>query len=119
MGETRGDASRARESGPPRRAREPHGSSPAPGTSGAPSGALAALFNECVHCGFCLPVCPTYDVLGTEMDSPRGRLFLMRALETGRIAPTEPVVRHLDLCLGCRACESECPSGVQIGRAHV
>src|SRR5437867_2131421 len=47
------------------------------------------VFNECVHCGFCLPVCPTYDVLGTEMDSPRGRLYLMRGLETGRIEPTE------------------------------
>ena len=70
---------------------------------------------ECVHCGFCLPVCPTYDVLGTEMDNPRGRLYLMRALEEGRLAPTEPLVRHLDLCLGCRACESECPSGVPYG----
>lgn len=67
---------------------------------------------ECVHCGFCLPACPTYDVLGTEMDSPRGRLHTMRALEAGRIAPTEAVVRHLDLCLMCRACETACPSGV-------
>jgi glycolate oxidase iron-sulfur subunit len=65
-----------------------------------------------VHCGFCLPACPTYDVLGTEMDSPRGRLHTMLALDAGRIAPTEAVVRHLDLCLMCRACETACPSGV-------
>ena len=71
--------------------------------------------SECVHCGFCLPACPTYEALGTEMDSPRGRLHLMRALEEGRIGPSEPVVRHLDLCLGCRACETECPSGVPFG----
>jgi len=70
---------------------------------------------ECVHCGFCLPACPTYKVLGTEMDSPRGRLFLMDALDAGRIDPTAAVVRHLDLCLGCRACETECPSGVRYG----
>ncbi len=76
------------------------------------------FFNTCIHCGFCLPACPTYDVLGTEMDSPRGRLYLMSALETGRIGISEPLVRHLDLCLGCRACESECPSGVPYG-AHL
>jgi len=70
---------------------------------------------ECVHCGFCLPACPTYAALGTEMDSPRGRLFLMDALDAGRIDPTAAVVRHLDLCLGCRACETECPSGVRYG----
>ena len=67
---------------------------------------------DCVHCGFCLPACPTYDALGTEMDSPRGRLHTMAALEAGRIAPTEAVVRHLDLCLMCKACETACPSGV-------
>ncbi len=78
----------------------------------------SGFFNTCIHCGFCLPACPTYDVLGTEMDSPRGRLYLMNALETGRIGVSEPLVRHLDLCLGCRACESECPSGVPYG-AHL
>jgi glycolate oxidase iron-sulfur subunit len=78
----------------------------------------SGFFNTCIHCGFCLPACPTYDVLGTEMDSPRGRLYLMSALETGRIGISEPLVRHLDLCLGCRACESECPSGVPYG-AHL
>jgi len=69
----------------------------------------------CVHCGFCLPACPTWSTLGTEMDTPRGRLALMDALLTGRAAPGPALVRHLDLCLGCRACETECPSGVRYG----
>lgn len=70
---------------------------------------------ECVHCGFCLPACPTYDVLGTEMDTPRGRLTLMAALDEGRLEPTAATVAHLDACLGCRACETACPSGVPYG----
>lgn len=69
----------------------------------------------CVHCGICLPQCPTYRVLGEEMDSPRGRLYLMRAAGEGRIGLTATVIRHLDLCLGCRACESACPAGVPFG----
>jgi len=74
------------------------------------------LFN-CVHCGFCLPVCPTYKRLGDEADSPRGRLHFMRALVEGRIEPDSPALsRHMDRCLGCRACESVCPSGVEYGR---
>ncbi len=74
------------------------------------------LFN-CVHCGFCLPVCPTYKRLGDEADSPRGRLHFMRALVEGRIEPDSPTLsRHMDRCLGCRACESVCPSGVEYGR---
>lgn len=89
-----------------------------PGPPAAATGALAAIYNECVHCGFCLPVCPTYDVLGTEMDNPRGRLYLMRALEEGRAPAGPALARHLDLCLGCRACETECPSGVPYG-AHL
>ncbi len=67
---------------------------------------------SCVHCGFCLPACPTYAVLGTELDNPRGRLALMSALDSGRVDATPAVVRHLDACLGCRACETACPSGV-------
>ena len=71
--------------------------------------------NTCVHCGLCLAACPTYLELGTETDSPRGRIHLMRALEEGALRPTPEVVRHLDLCLGCRACETACPSGVPYG----
>lgn len=69
----------------------------------------------CVHCGLCLSSCPTYLELGTEPDSPRGRIALLRGLEEGRLEPTDEVRRHLDLCLGCRACETACPSGVPYG----
>jgi glycolate oxidase iron-sulfur subunit len=71
---------------------------------------------DCVHCGICLPACPTYRVLGQEMDSPRGRLYLMRAAAEGRIGLTENFVTHMDRCLGCRGCETACPSGVPFGR---
>lgn len=67
---------------------------------------------SCVHCGLCLPVCPTYTQTWNEADSPRGRIELMLALSDGKIAPTESVQKHLDLCLDCRACETICPSGV-------
>lgn len=70
---------------------------------------------KCVHCGLCLPACPTYQVFHTEMDAPRGRIALMMAAAEGRIPLDGPLSRHLSLCLGCRACETACPSGVPYG----
>ena len=71
----------------------------------------------CVHCGFCLPSCPTYLATGDEADSPRGRIVLMRALERNEIgSDDDALAQHLDACLGCRGCEPVCPSGVAYGR---
>lgn len=74
------------------------------------------LMRQCIHCGFCLPTCPTYAVLGVEMDSPRGRIYQMQAVAEGRMALSLEFIDHMDCCLGCRACETACPSGVQYGK---
>src|SRR5712691_3297937 len=88
----------------------------APLTELALSGQSVDGVNRCVHCGLCLAYCPTFSLLGTEMDSPRGRIVLIKSLAEGRIALTESTVKHLDLCLGCRACETVCPAGVPYGQ---
>jgi glycolate oxidase iron-sulfur subunit len=72
-----------------------------------------SLLDECVHCGFCLPACPTYQSWGEEMDSPRGRIYLMKAVSEGKEPLTDAAVGHFDRCLGCMACVTACPSGVK------
>jgi glycolate oxidase iron-sulfur subunit len=74
------------------------------------------LLFDCVHCGLCLEACPTYIVTRAEMDSPRGRIYLMKSLAESGLELDGDAVRHLDLCLGCRGCETACPSGVHYGR---
>src|SRR3989304_5779325 len=74
-----------------------------------------AILRKCVHCGFCTATCPTYQLLGDELDGPRGRIYLMKqVLEGNRV--TDKTQLHLDRCLTCRACETTCPSGGEYGR---
>lgn len=84
-------------------------------TLGPQGPAMAEAVASCVHCGFCLPVCPTYLTLGEEMDSPRGRILLMKGALEGELAQDE-VLPHVDRCLGCLACVTACPSGVEYGQ---
>jgi glycolate oxidase iron-sulfur subunit len=74
------------------------------------------LIDKCVHCGFCLPVCPTYVLWHEEMDSPRGRIYLMKMVADGTANISETWVNHFDACLGCMACVTACPSGVEYGK---
>ena len=74
------------------------------------------LIDKCVHCGFCLPVCPTYVLWQEEMDSPRGRIYLMKMAAEGDATINETFVGHFDACLGCMACMTACPSGVDYGK---
>jgi len=87
----------------------------APQYANTPEGIEAArILGKCVHCGFCTATCPTYQLLGDELDGPRGRIYLIKQIAEGQ-APTEKTRLHLDRCLTCRNCESTCPSGVQYG----
>jgi len=87
----------------------------APQYQGTPDGQAAeAILRKCVHCGFCTATCPTYQLLGDELDGPRGRIYLIKQVLEGH-APTRKTQLHLDRCLTCRNCETTCPSGVQYG----
>ena len=81
-----------------------------------PRGQLAdAILRRCVHCGFCNATCPTYQLLGNELDGPRGRIYLMKEVLEGK-RPSTKTLTHLDRCLTCRNCETTCPSGVEYGK---
>jgi glycolate oxidase iron-sulfur subunit len=83
-------------------------------TLGPQADAMAHAIGSCVHCGFCLPTCPTYVTMGEEMDSPRGRIFLMKEVLEGQLE-LETALPFIDNCLGCQACQTACPSGVEYG----
>jgi glycolate oxidase iron-sulfur subunit len=87
----------------------------APQYKNTPEGQEAeSILRNCVHCGFCTATCPTYQLLGDELDGPRGRIYLIKQVFEGA-TPTRKTQMHLDRCLTCRNCESTCPSGVQYG----
>ena len=81
----------------------------------APFGPSGEDLYKCVRCGLCLSVCPTYEKLGLETESPRGRIALMKAVHEGRVGLSSRVVSHMELCAQCRACDAACPSGVPFG----
>src|SRR5450755_4707509 len=88
----------------------------APEFAGTADGIEAeAILRKCVHCGFCTATCPTYQLLGDELDGPRGRIYLVKQVLEGA-PPTRTTQEHLDRCLTCRNCETTCPSGVEYGR---
>ena len=95
--------------------READATSPASSSLLDPTGELRGVVDDCVHCGFCLTTCPTYQLWGEEMDSPRGRIHLISQLLDGAEA-SQDAAQHLDLCLGCMACVPACPSGVRYDR---
>src|SRR5215472_5524351 len=74
------------------------------------------VVRTCVHCGFCLSTCPTYVLLGDELDSPRGRIYLMKDMLENALTPSAAVVKHVDRCLSCLSCVTACPSGVDYRR---
>jgi glycolate oxidase iron-sulfur subunit len=90
-----------------------------------PTARSEQILRKCVHCGFCTATCPTFVLLGDERDSPRGRIYLIKAMLEGNRSPTEPEVRHIDRCLSCLSCMTTCPSGVNYmhlvdhGRHHI
>lgn len=94
----------------------PTGDRPATGSFDDHHPPQQELLDDCVHCGFCLPTCPTYQLWGEEMDSPRGRIYLMGLAKDGEIGLEGPFAEHIDKCLGCMACVTACPSGVQYDR---